>query len=686
MSITISLKPPGASWLTIGELGSPRVVPSSVSLQADEFGSLQASFLLTARPEPSQALIPFTPCRIEIEGLRVWSGFVRVATQHGRQVAVECSGQQAMLDGDLLQLVMGDARLTSWDNSLCVAGRWSFQGQQQVGTDAIVISWPNDTSTVTAGASEFNGVTYLAALHQVNGIRVTAAFSQSIGARFVVVAHDELSVPSVGGLRIIDVPDTTSGVFAANTGGQFYRFISVGYTGTPATIPNGTQVTIPSIVAFDRAAYGAVILGSDVAHRVRELIPQLSSDESQIRPTSVSIPHIERTDADTGRSILVEAAAYDDALVQVDPFDRLVFRARDRAATVEFGAQCPASQESPQDPANLASAVDVIGTTVGGVPIRRRYAIPDDPAWPVRPSGATIPNPDFAVNVAGWTPTAGTVLSRGTTSPPPGLASWAAIQNASNPAIAWPAGESVAAHITGPMLAGVAYRVDLWAFDNAAVFGGLFKALTITLRLVDVADPQGLVESTLRLNQSAVTPYPWKLYSTTWVPRFDVANGYVILWNTPLVPSFDDGAVASPAAFPCFSGVRIYSADTLLGRQRVQRVGQVQAGTIASSDVSRAIGVTFLRERNRLLYVGTRECADGAAKDARTGAPLPAAALLGMTGRPARVADRLDPATGAVGANAYVSAVTYDGASRKASVVLGERYGQTAKLVQDLTP
>lgn len=333
----------------------------------------------------------------------------------------------------------------------------------------------------------------------------------------------------------------------------------------------------------------------------------------------------------------------------------------------------------------MASAVDVVGQDPAGNQIRKRFAVPDDPSWPVRPADATISNPDFAVNVAGWTLSTNTALARGTTSPPPGIPAYALIQNTATPGAAWGFNEWIVAPITGTMLAGVAYRLDVYMFDASTTPPALLKAPTVALRIGDSNDLQAIVDVTLRLPQGTTAPYPWQKFSLSWVPRMDTTSAFVQIYNTPEVPAFSDGLVAGYAIYPCVSGVRIYTASTLLTRQRKQAVGQVQVPVIANDAVAGAVGVTYLRGSNRLAYTGTRVCGDGHARDARTHAPLPAVALLGLTGSVARVSDRNDPDTGAQGASAYLSAVAYDHATRQATCTLGSRYGATSELIARLT-
>jgi len=413
---------------------------------------------------------------------------------------------------------------------------------------------------------------------------------------------------------------------------------------------------------------------------VRALTPALSSDESQIVATPTILQHATWPPPGVAPSaVLAEAASYDDPLLAVDAYDRLVFKPRSLVPALEMSGLPVPPSESPDDPTAAVSGVVVSGANPSGLPVSTRYSPLDLPEQPrILSPNVGVPNGGFPADVSSWVCSATSKLVWDASSGPTGgpFASW---QGISGGPIA--PGDYVYVPLTGTFRANTPYLLEFWAAESTAApaWKASLSAPTLTVWLYDSADVPGLARCVIRLAAGA-----WEIYTLTWVPRQDTSSGFLILNNiTSDAVTYPDGRSAYVSLNPAIALAALYELATPgpLVANRVARVGQVSVPVIASPWISLALGISYMRSNALQGYTGVYGAADGDCRDASSHAPLAAAGLTSKVGQIARVGGRVDPVDGKAGAHAYVSGVTCTHATRSAQITLGQRYGAYEQLL-----
>lgn len=694
MSVSVWVQPPAGMWTPIGESAYPRVLPDSVHLEADEFGPSTATLTVDRGPRLlDPVLVPYARAWVEIDGARCFSGFVRTIDVADRQVTVGLQGTQMRLDDETLFWSPVDNRLTSWTGDLATAQGWTLNGQQQAGSTTIVLSWGSSGALIPIGTGarsvDFNAVTFNPTHGRVTGVLVAFTLSQTVsGISFGVFAHKEIANPIWSGYA---VPWATT----AATSGQHVmfatastpaRYVSMGlYTSTlssaPSSVPANLTCTISAVIAVERTGYisgnTTSFLGSDAALRLQGMIPGLNADTSTIQQTATQVPFFYYDSGATPRTMLTDAASYDDAMVKIDALGRLVFAPRPAVPAIELGAMTPPSSESPADPSTRVAAVQITSQDASGLPVQRTVSVVDVPEMPQQPAGLTITNPDFASSNTGWQ-ALGSTVGISTTSPPPGFNQYAVWESSSGGNLL--AASYLLPTITGTLTEGIPAAFTFWACDYTTVITGTASVLTCL-----VYDANNMADSLswfdVQLTPATSLPLPWQQYTLSFIPQETWTAPQLLFYSPyyqPPIP-YANGAWQYPPQNPAITGIRAWVPAGIYAN--LTRVGTLSVSVTASDSQLLSLGRTYLRAYNRLGFTGQRLVGDGHARDPSSSAPLPAASLLTATGQYARLADRIDPADGKIGALAYVSQVAYEHASRQATVTYGQRYASVDELM-----
>ncbi len=669
--------------VTIGDTGgTPRVLADSVLPGSDDangiVGSSTATFTIVANPRDAlPSLAPFTPCQIEIDGARVWSGYVWTHVRTGRSVAVECQGTKTHLNAALLSIAPVNADMSGWQDVglLSNAGYMPATYSPQdvtVGAGGIVLTYPVTTSAPTVLQSI--QVVNAAIPFGAKAIKVAYAFSGSVAGRFRIWTTNTLAFSGVPAYAA-DVSDTTQGgILGVALSPALYVCMAFGFTSSTISVAQTCTITMCWI--YDTPIY--YVHASDVAARVASLVPQISTDHSQILPTPTVLGHAAWPPPGASpTAILSEVGAYDDALIGVDAYDRLVFAPRVSTPALELGAACPPVSESPSDPSPLVSEVVVDGSDSTGRKLSLTYNLLDLPELGSKISpNVSVPNGDMSLGLGYWWPSSGTALTNVATGGPIAGGRYMLWTPTGGGNLS--GGEAVYNALAGTFKAGVPYRLAIYLSDASSYPAWKTAASTLSVWLYDPNDLEGVALAVVR-NVAG-----WAKCSLTWTPRQDCSGAYLSLYNqTPRNETYSDGYSSYYALRPVFAAASISELavpGALVSRQ-VRRSGQITVPIIAFEGLALLIAQSYLRGSIRQSYTAIRDAVDGAARHPATHAPLPAAALLSSVGSTVRIADRVDPASGAVGASGYVSGVSYEHAARKAQVTIGERYGNYQELL-----
>lgn len=683
MGVTVTI-----GGVPIGDTGSPRVEPTSLQLLADDangiVGPSTASFTLTWNPRDAPpSLLPFTPVQVDVDGHRCWSGYVWTSNITGYTIAVSCNGQKTHLDGDLVTLLGLDTSLTEWQGLYTLVGDTASLYDSRPNTDVppgpgaelasqgaqgITLTWPATATGHTMTSEQAVVAVDTAWPFEVGALLIAVSFSASIAGRFRVWGTDQLAAVFARS-DWLDIPDSASGVYVL-TPLQPHRYLKFGWGWSTSSTTAGGVATV-SAVWLSRQTVSGFQTATDLARQVASLVPQLSSDLSQTVETPTGIGQAAWPPPGVSpASVLGELASYDDPLLGVDAHDRLVFQPRSAVPTIELGTATPVMSEAPSDPSGLVSDVVVSGSDVFGQPYSRRFTILDLPETPSRPAtDVSIPN--------AWAASAGSSGAGVGGFPATGYLAWRGPGGSGD----IPASAYLFVALTGTFHAGESYLFTFGVGD-ANAYPTVKEAMVahcLDVNIYDAADLPGMAEAQIRVPVGSNGAF-----AVSWTPRKTTNAGVLSFNNEQARPAtYSDGKSAYYCLQPNLFSFAISELATpnALSVQRVTRTGQVTVPTVVNDDIALALAQSYLRGAIRQGYTGVRSAADGGAVDAVSHAPLSGASVLAAVGQYARVADRQDPATGAVGAIAYVSSVVYDRASRTSQITLGQRYGAFNELL-----
>ena len=652
MSVAVWIRPPNGSWTPVGEIGSPRIVPSSLHVEADEWGVTQGSFTLTVEGSlPIGLLQPWGRIIVEVDGLRVAQGSVRDSVRTApRAVTVNFAGTQMELDGPIFDMLPVDTRLSQWSDDLTTANGWTSNTSNQIGVP-IRLAWSQATSLNGAGLypADYNAVTYLQRPAQAVGLIVQLHVPAAIpNLRFGVHTIDVMPSGSLnsplalwlaqggdgngiyrwGAQTISSVGDYTFTFFTGGAAGDIADLITMGVwlnaSGTQ-TIPKGTAVSITNITAVDDPSYidttnkVSVLVASDIAARAADMTPNVSSDLSGVEQTSATIQAFVEQQQ-TPRQILTDAMAFDDAACKIDADDRLVFMPRATAPSLEIGRSSPPSTETPIDPTSLIAGAQLTLSDSGAVIFYSVLDLPETPRTAVTSGPLQGGVPYWIANI-----TAGYYSLFGPLYDPSGTLVSAMVGDKAN----W--------HQTRQAI-GLCYFGDVSTVDPT-----------------DDSCPMSFMPR------------------EDWAqPAIDIGDG------TGPTSIYAAGNPVTSADYGLFQAAGLFAGVTAVG------TFSLPAGRISQLD-NLPIAQTYLRAENALGLTQQRTVGDGGAHDAQTGASLPAVALLSHASELARFADRVDPADGKLGALGSVSGVIYDHGPRQAQLTVGLRYGSVDELTAVLS-
>src|SRR4051812_40536052 len=93
--LSIRLETLDGQWETVGADRLRGIVPEHFTADADEWGSVTCGFQLRRDPGAIHPdLGAFTPCRVFIDGLKVWSGEVKeTPSQDGDDQVINVAGR-----------------------------------------------------------------------------------------------------------------------------------------------------------------------------------------------------------------------------------------------------------------------------------------------------------------------------------------------------------------------------------------------------------------------------------------------------------------------------------------------------------------------------------------------------------------------------------------------------------------
>ena len=662
---TIRLQTLGGTWETCGVDRCPPVVPESLELGADGWGSKSATFDL--RRDPSQAwpdLSAFTPVKIDVDGVLVWSGrLAETPSRDGtdRVMSCVCEGWQAHLDDDLVDRMWVHDDLTAWKDFASLPTTPLGSGADNASTAYRVIAGDGKlTLSVPNGAPmpQYTGVGAVLDLGPGRlAKRIVATWTATwVTANMRLYARGVPDGRFFGATDYADafVPTLTTGP-TTSTGnlGNGYRYVVLVafYSGAAGTAGQDVNVSLSSIKVFGETAYesgnASVLRASTVVGDVIDrAAPMLVTDRSAIQATSFNIPELAPADPQTPREVISTVNGWHNWQPKIDVNRRPVFRPqpdRPRFTVGDWSAVelQDSSQNSGQD---IYNRVVVTGSDPAGQPVKVvRSGAQSQAARPFPQSDIALSNPSFAGNVSGWTMETGLSFAytsaAGTYDSAPGAASLG---------ISFGAPGRAVATMTGTAYAGRTYQITC-RINLSTGSGGFYLEI--------VGTRQG----------SAITGFGggWGTHTFMWTPLATMVDPVLQVNAT-----FNGGGTAY-AYFDTFDITRLIAS--LPDRRNFARTKQLQVGSTLPTDgaAAAAIGDVWLTQHVTTPFRGTLTATGPQAiRDRLTGLPVQPAQLLCETGELIHFSDRIHPDTGAVGRDGRIAAVTYNPLTDTATITL----------------
>ena len=659
MPVTVRLGTLDGQWETCGVDRVANVVPESLDLSSDDWGSKTCTFDL--KRDPGQVwpdISAFSPVRIEIDGQDVWSGRVAETPARGRVMSVSCEGWQHHLDDDLYERVYVHNRLADWQDTRTFLsaplGNYNAGATVQQTGNTIMLGWPTGFTTV-AGTSTV-GVTLdfgRSNSYPTSGSLTVAASTFAAGSFTIYLkGHDDLATIVSAGSNACSQDAATVGAMNGNAS-RAYRYWSIiiykhsggSFTETTDRVLRVSNALVVSDNAYRSGNASALTASTVVADAIR-YAPKLSTDTTGISSTTFSIPELAPGDPQTPRELIGTVNGWHNWTRKVDAGKRMVFAAQPSRPKYVAGPGVVPEDSSQNSGRDIYNRVLVTGTDPAGQPVQAwRMAAPG--LAPVF-SNYLCPQPvngTFGTDVSNWSlwPANTGTFVRTTTagefdSSPAGMK----ISHASNYPI-------VIGLLNGGLQGGRTYRLRCWL---KAPTGGGSPLYRVTLTDGKTLGAGEIVGNTTGTFTADITvPYDWP---TAYV-YFTVYNG-----TAPVSGCIDSITLER-------------QVGSLPDRRRFTRTKQLQVGATLPSDgvAAAAIGDLWLQTHASTPFRGTVTfTGQDSLRDRLTGQPVPLQQLLADTGEIIHFPDRGNPDTGAVGRDGRITAVQYNPATDTATVTL----------------
>lgn len=674
-SLMVRLQTLDSGWETVGADRLRGVVAENFQGSSNAWGSDRCSFQLRRDPGAIQPdLSAFTPCRVFVGGVRVWSGRVKeTPAQDGAEptISVAGEGMQYHLDDDVYDRIYLHSRISEYTDvrsfPLADLTRWTANGVVTTGGTA-TMGWSNGT-----------------VLPQSNCVGVVFDLGPTNTAVEFGIESEALNTP-VGTYNFL-VRTASSIDQLLITGGQFSTGLTRSHPASPAAfsdsgsfatayryvccflIRTGAATTLTTDILWRVNAIRIVTDGTYLTAGVSSLTAdkvvkdallrstiKFSSDQSQISPGTFIVPEFALSGAQTAREVITGINAYENFETKIDVWDRACFRPRTVDPIYEIGTWSGAelSDASTNSGDEIYNRVLVQATGPDGQPLSVSRSAGGlslvAPVYEALPS-TFLPNGGFDVNTTGWTASLGT-LSRTTTA--------AEFDTGPGALKITPDGATskfiLTATLTGTFQAGTTYiaQMRLSTANNAAVS---LPTVTFGDRTISFANDLVL---------GSFLSIPFVSVSISWAPQTD---------STASLTFIGLGGPITAALF--IDNVFLFkSTPTLVDRRGFTRTKILPVSSGITTSVGNQIGDLYLKSHRTIPFRGSFQVVgQGGVRRVIGGGTVHPAWMLTDTGQLVRCVDRVDPDTGAWGRTGTIASVNYDHNSLTSSISLDDDRG-----------
>lgn len=662
------------------------IVPENLTYSSDSKGSTKASFDLKRDPGVVWPdLRAFTPVDIEVDGVLVWSGFVKeTPSKDGVQqiINVQAAGWQYHLDEDAFRKVYVQTDLSAWKDTRSMLDTplaSAFRAAYTVANDNGIITLTYPKGTAWNVGSNWVGVTLdLGPYQSAASISMDWESSADTGGAVTVYARSSsVSHPAVGGSFSDALAFAHWTASLGTSSGNFslgYRYVHIFMyhpAGSAGNYGADHWFRIKGVRVYTNSAYrsgdASVLRAHHVAIDAFTYAPLLNRDQAGIQQTSFNIPEYAPDAPVTLRDHLEAVNAFHDYQYGVDVRRRPIFRPQPSVPALEIGAWSSAEVEdaSANSGDEIYNHAVITGTGPDGTPVEvHRYQETGD-AQRVE-SARQFANPSFEVDASSWAAIQGSI-SRVTS----GQHSGAGALSASAGSVFEFEGQFTAGTFTRGRL-----YIMRWFASSSTTNGS-----------------NGYRIYHVRLRRSG-SPLPIQTLSGTSLGTYPTGNGTFISYLSGYNGNYLEGTIlwapdaatdASTLRFHVISESPISSGlpmrfDSFQLMEAIptlpDRAGRVRTKILPVSasltePVAQQIGDTYLAGHRATPFKGSvTAVGSSVARDPLTGRPIPAAQLPLYGGELLRLGDRIDPDTGAIGRDVRIAEVTYDQMKDQATISL----------------
>lgn len=349
--VTVRLKAPNGTWETCGVDRVPGVVPESVRLTANDWGSESASLLLRRHPNDIYPdLSAWTPCEVAIAGQDVWAGDIKeTPTRDGDDFGINVIGQgdQFRLDDDSFERSWAHAKLTDLQDARSFPStnlaNYTTGWEVGAGDGAIRMALP-------AGATAAAGKACSVILDTgdtvgVKRVVLTYLYGGKAGLS-LYVANAATSPTAEDELILFDgtpMANTTNVGQSFTTPRRYLELLLSNQSGATMTGDETSWVLLTGVQVFRDTAYesgGASILKpSDVVKdSLTACYTGLSTDTSLIQASTFSLPEFTtQLDGMSPREVMQAVNAVEGWVTKVGLDKRVIYKPRPTAPLWEIG-------------------------------------------------------------------------------------------------------------------------------------------------------------------------------------------------------------------------------------------------------------------------------------------------------------------------------------------------------------
>lgn len=462
-----------------------------------------------------------------------------------------------------------------------------------------------------------------------------------------------------------------------------------------------------SLSAVNTAAVSTLKASTAISDALTSYAPKIGT--SKITATSTSIQALKTDGYKTPREVIDQANAYHQWIARVDENKQFVYKAKPTVPLFEVGAWSgyDFSDQAASSGDDIYSRVVVDAQGSAGAPIR------------VARSAGQMATSVARSNSGASTLTSAQQTSLKVTSAPVtdinlittsgknyAQDSWTAAQIAANDSATWDGatystGGMLPIYATGVFRAGVTYELR-----GTCQFQGGFptSAQTMVIRfgmdglatgsVTKLADGSNVAVTTsshavsFPLTASDTYPYAFRFF---WTPDTDQSFTTSFSTGVENLPAFLMGLGTSTIAGGNVLVVGVYATTggvstgqqnlslytrsaTLAERRGIRKTYQLSAPGVQTTATLAAIGDAWLFDRLRAQLRGSLTCTGPTSiRQVATGDPVHPSRLLLSAGEMLRLADRIDPDTGALGRDARIASINYDHDSQQVTMELDNR-------------